>query len=361
MDPGWPGRRVAVVGAGVSGVAAARHLLALGAAVTVLDAADGPRQRAAAAELARQGARVRLGGLPPVPDGVDLVVTSPGVPPSTPFVANARVPVWGEAELAWRLTAGTTWLVVTGTNGKTTTTRMLGAILAAAGRRAATAGNIGTPLVDAVTAEPPYEVLAVELSSFQLHYASTPVPFAAAVLNVAPDHLDWHGDLAAYAAAKAKAWADPGTIAIGNADDEGSRSLLAAAPGRRVTFGLSPTADLAVVDGVLVDRAFGGGPLLAAAELAVPGPHNLANALVAAALARAYGVGVQAVRDGLVGVRAGAHRNAPVATAGGVAYVDDSKATNPHAAAASLAAYPRVVWIAGGLNKGLGFDDLVRG
>ncbi|OHV40734.1 MULTISPECIES: UDP-N-acetylmuramoyl-L-alanine--D-glutamate ligase [Pseudofrankia] len=373
-----------VVGAGVSGAAAARALLGLGARVHVVDAVDGERPRAAAAELRAAGAEVTLGGLPPGPGAARLVVTSPGVPPGTPLLAAARaagVPIWGEIELGWRMRPDARWLAITGTNGKTTTTEMLGAILAAAGRRSATAGNIGTPLVTAALAEPPYDTLAVELSSFQLHYTDTAAPVAATILNVAPDHLDWHGGADGYAADKARIWMHPATIAVGNADDPVSSALLARAPGRRVTFGLDPaSADVTVIDGQLVDRAFGGGVLAAVADLltgpgpgpgagpgaaapapggAGPGRHLVANALAAAALARADGVEPAAIASALAGYRPGAHRDAHVVTADGVRYVDDSKATNPHAAAASLTAYPLVVWIAGGLNKGLEFDELV--
>jgi len=367
---------VTVVGVGVSGAAAARALLGLGARVRVVDAGDGERAQATAAELRAAGAEVSLGGLPDGPGGARLVVTSPGVPPRTPLLAAAHaagVPVWGEIELAWRVRPEARWLAVTGTNGKTTTTEMLGAILAAAGRRSATAGNIGAPMVTAALTEPPYETLAVELSSFQLHYTDTAAPVAATILNVAPDHLDWHGSPDAYAADKARIWRHPGTIAVGNADDPASRDLLGHAPGRRVTFGLDPaTADVTLEGGQLVDRAFGGGPLVAVADLLGgprgattvagdrgPGRHLIANALAAAALARADGVEPAAIAAALAGYRPGAHRDAHVVTVHGVRYVDDSKATNPHAAAASLTAYPSVVWIAGGLNKGLEFDELV--
>ncbi|MBL7628820.1 UDP-N-acetylmuramoyl-L-alanine--D-glutamate ligase [Frankia sp. CN6] len=383
---------VTVVGVGVSGAAAALALVELGAQVHAVDAGDGEQARAAAAELRAAGARVTLGGLPAEPGAARLVVTSPGVPPGTPLLAAARaagIPVWGEVELGWRIRPGARWLAVTGTNGKTTTTEMLGAILAADGRRSTTAGNIGTPVVTAALAEPPYDTLAVELSSFQLHYTDTAAPIAAAVLNVAPDHLDWHGGPDGYAADKARIWRHPGTIAVGNADDPVSAALLARAPGRRVTFGLDPaTADVTVVDGELVDRAFDGGPLLTVADLlaggpadpaggppaggrppgarapsaggaAGPGRHLIANALAAAALARADGVAPAAIAEALAAYRPGAHRDAHVVTVDGVRYVDDSKATNPHAALASLTAYPSVVWIAGGLNKGLAFDELV--
>ncbi|MGF7235884.1 MAG: UDP-N-acetylmuramoyl-L-alanine--D-glutamate ligase, partial [Frankia sp.] len=222
-----------------------------------------------------------------------------------------------------------------------------------------------TPLavIVRVTARPPYEVLAVELSSFQLHWSESVAPAAAAILNIADDHLDWHGGPAAYAAAKARIWAHPATVAIGNADDPAVAGLLAAAPGRSVTFGARPgpagEPGLTVENGTLVDRAFGGGRLLDLADLGATGPHNVANALAAAALARAYGIGVGPIAEALAAFRPGAHRNQVVARADGVEFVDDSKATNPHAAAASLSAYRSVVWIAGGLNKGLSFDDLV--
>jgi UDP-N-acetylmuramoylalanine--D-glutamate ligase len=365
--PPVPGEAALVIGVGVSGAAAAEALLDRKLTVRVADAVDGPRQRAAAARLRELGAAVALGALPSAPDGVDLLVVSPGVPPDTAVVRAAPaagVEVWGEVELAWRLGAdgsGPAWLAVTGTNGKTTTTQMLGAILAASGRRSATAGNIGTPLVQAVTAAERYEVLAVELSSFQLHYSASPEPVAAAILNIAPDHWDWHGGPDAYAAAKERIWSHPGTVAVGNLDDRGSAAALARAPGPRVAVSLDPAsgADLTVRDAMLLDRRFGAGELLAVAELGVSGPHNVANALAAAALALAGGVGAGAVAAGLRGFVGGAHRDVLVDRVGGVGYVDDSKATNPHAAAASLTAYERVVWIAGGLNKGLAFDDLV--
>jgi UDP-N-acetylmuramoylalanine--D-glutamate ligase len=238
---------------------------------------------------------------------------------------------------------------------------MLTAVLAAAGHRAVAAGNVGTPLLDVVPADPPYDVIAVELSSFQLHWSATVCPRAATVLNVAPDHLDWHGSLDAYAAAKARIWA-PGTAVVYNADDDWSTRLGAGRPGA-VSFTLAEPApgQLGVAGGDLLDRAFGDVPLAAVADVVPAAPHNVANALAAAALARAFGVPADAVRAGLRAFRPDPHRIALVDTVDGVAYVDDSKATNPHAAAASLAAYRPVVWLAGGLAKGASFADLVAG
>jgi UDP-N-acetylmuramoylalanine--D-glutamate ligase len=285
-------------------------------------------------------------------------------------------------ELAWRLRpelpggGRQRWLAVTGTNGKTTTVRMLAGMLVAAGYRAVAAGNVGTSVAEVVTQAEPYEVLAVELSSFQLHWSSTIAPAAAVVLNVAAHHLDWHGDFGSYAAAKARIYA-PGTIAICNADDARSAQLAAraaAADGRSAVpfrLGEPGPGELGVAGGHLVDRAFGDGrsgrPIVLAelgdvcgqelrASGRPPAPHNVADALAAAALARAHGAPPQAVRDGLLAFRPEPHRISLVGSVGGVDFVDDSKASNPHAAAASLAAFGSVVWVAGGLFKGADAD-----
>ena len=358
---GWRGLRVVVAGAGASGEAAARVLLRLGATVTVVDRAASTRTGA----LAAGGATIALGAQAP-PAGTDLLVVSPGWRPDAPLLtaaAAAGVEVIGEVELAWRLRGPNPppWLALTGTNGKTTTVRMLESMLRAAGGRAVATGNVGLPVVDAVTADPPYDVLAVELSSFQLHSAPSVRPAAAAILNLAPDHLDWHGDFAAYAAAKELIWAGEKTVAIGNADDPEVAGRLAAAPGRQVSFTLAePGPDqLGVRGGRLVDRAFGGGAFAGAGEVRPAGPHNVANALAAAALARAHGLDPAAVAQGLRAFVPDPHRNEPVGDVAGVRYVDDSKATNPHAALASLASYDKVVWVAGGLLKGAPVDELV--
>jgi UDP-N-acetylmuramoylalanine--D-glutamate ligase len=352
---------VVVAGAGASGEAAARALLRLGAAVTVVDRAASERTEG----LAAGGAVIALGAQAP-PIGTDLLVASPGWRPDAPLLttaAAAGVEVIGEVELAWRLRGPdpAPWLALTGTNGKTTTVRMLESMLRAAGERAVATGNVGLPVVDAVTADPPYGVLAVELSSFQLHSAPSVRPAAAAILNLAPDHLDWHGGFEAYAAAKELVWAGEKTVAVGNADDPEVARRLTAAPGRQVSFTLAqPGPDqLGVLAGRLVDRAFGGGELADAAAVRPVGPHNVANALAAAALARAHGVDPAAVAQGLRTFVPDPHRNEPVADVAGVRYVDDSKATNPHAALASLASYDKVVWVAGGLLKGAPVDELV--
>ncbi|MFF0524761.1 UDP-N-acetylmuramoyl-L-alanine--D-glutamate ligase [Actinomadura nitritigenes] len=371
MSP-WDGLAVCVAGLGVSGRAAARALAARGARVTAVDARDGDEQRAQAAELAERGAAVRLGDGETLPEGTGLVVTSPGWKPDAPLLAAAAaagVEIIGEVELAWRLRpeGAAPWLAITGTDGKTTVVRMLACMLTAAGHKALAVGNVGTPIVEAVAE--PYDVLAVELSSYQLHWSSSLAPLAATVLNIAPDHLDWHGSMDAYVGAKAKIFA-PGTVAVYNADDDTSTALAERAEGveRRAGFTLRVPrpGELGVVEELLVDRAFTADPAAEAAELAALAdvrpfaPHNVANALAAAGLARAFGVPPEAVREGLRSFVPDPHRIQHVADVGGVAYVNDSKATQPHAAAASLAAYESIVWIAGGLLKGLDVDDLVR-
>lgn len=348
------GRPVLVVGAAVAGSAAAHALLRRGAAVTVVDR----RASAATERLAAAGARVVIADPLPVDllePMTDLVV-SPGVPPHHPLVGAALaagLDVYSEPELAWRLRGpgAPPWLAVTGTNGKTTTVTMLAAILRAAGLRARPAGNIGTPLVD-LTGD---DVLAVELSSQQLHYSRTLAPRAGALLNLAPDHLEWHGSFEAYVAAKTAVWRGSGRC-VGNLDDARVAARLPAG-GTGFTLGEPAPGQFGVVDGTLVDAD--GSALLTAAEVRPAGAHNVANALAAAALAREFGVEARAVRDGLAGYRPEPHRNAPVATVDGISWVDDSKATNPHAALASLSAYPRVVWVAGGQLKGVDVDELV--
>jgi UDP-N-acetylmuramoylalanine--D-glutamate ligase len=370
---------VLVAGAGVSGRAAAAALVELGARVTVTDANP--------AALADLPAGAVAGAAEELPSGTRLVVTGPGRRPDHPLVAAATaagVPVVGEPELAWWIGAALpeppTWLAVTGTNGKTTTTGMLEAILRAAGLDAVACGNIGYPVVDAVRAG--RRVLAVELSSFQLHWSPSVVPTAGCVLNVAEDHLDWHGSMAAYAAAKARALRGP--VAVAGVDDPAAAALLAGSPAFRkvgVTLGEPGLGQMGIVDGVLVDRAFpadgarheirtprdgaaveAAGTALADVDAVHPGgPPGLTDALAAAALARADGVAPSAVAAGLAAFRPGPHRADLVGTVAGVRYVDDSKATNPHAAAASLAAQAPapVVWIVGGLLKGASVEELV--
>jgi UDP-N-acetylmuramoylalanine--D-glutamate ligase len=358
------GAAVLVAGARVTGRAILAALTPLGARTTLTD--DSP---SALTAFAQKGVEVidAANAAERVSD-YDLVVTSPGLPPTAPVLAaaaTAGVPVWGDVELAWRLDNSgrygppRRWLVVTGTNGKTTTTSMLHAMLVAGGRRALLCGNIGDPVLDVL--EHPAELMAVEMSSFQLHWAPSLRPEAGVVLNVAEDHLDWHQTMEAYARDKARVL--DGRVAVVGLDDPVAAGLLStAAASVRVGFRLGEPAqgELGVRDGVLVDNAFGEQLELAqAASIPVAGPVGVLDALAAAALARSVGTAPEAIARALAGFQVGRHRAEVVGNADGVTYVDDSKATNPHAAQASITAYPRVVWIAGGLLKGASVDELV--
>ncbi len=386
----WPQARVVVAGLGTSGFAAADGLIDLGAQVLVLEDADTTANAEKAKVLEMLDAEVHLGpgATATLPEDVDLVVTSPGWRPSAPLLAQAAlrgIPVWGEVELAWRMSLPdrqVPWLAVTGTNGKTTTVGMLESMLTAAGLKTSAVGNVGRPIVEAVLDEVPYDVLAVELSSFQLHWTNSLSLHSAAVLNVAPDHLEWYADeagwppgagdpMAAYTADKARIYHRAQRSCVYNVDDPATEHLVEEAEvveGARAigfTLGIPAVSMLGVVDDLLVDRAFIEQRRDSAIELAkvsdvMPNaPHNVANALAAAALARSFGVPPAAVAKGLQRLRIGDHRIQTIAESGGVRYIDDSKATNPHAAEASLSAFDHVVWIAGGQAKGTTFDDLV--
>ncbi|CUR54017.1 UDP-N-acetylmuramoylalanine--D-glutamate ligase [metagenome] len=376
----WEGVRAVVAGFGVSGFAAADNLNHIGASVTALDETL-TDERAEKAELLEVlGATVRLGpgATQSLPDEVDLLVTSPGWHPTAPLLAQAAargIPVWGEVELAWRLRDpenAAPWLAVTGTNGKTTTVQMLDSILKAAGLRSVAVGNVGLPIVEAVMDPEPYDVFAVELSSFQLHYASSLSCESAAVLNVAEDHLDWYASMAQYAADKGRIYERVQRACVYNVQDPATERLVREADvidGARAvgfTLGMPAVGMVGLVEDILADRAFieqrstSAAELCTIGELASPAPHFVANALAAAALARSHGVDPVAVRDGLRSFRPDGHRIATVAQSDQVTWVNDSKATNPHAAQSSLQAYDPVVWIAGGLAKGARFDALVE-
>jgi len=355
------GLEVLVAGLGRSGRAAALHLARLGAKVLACDDAEVP-----GAELEAAGIDVRTGGSRvELLDHRQLLVVAPGLPERHPLIQaalGAGVPVWSDVELGARL-ARAQLVGVTGTNGKSTTAELASAMLSASGRRAAASGTVGLPLIDAALARRAPEVLVVELSSFQLRFCHSLHLVAGAWLNFAPDHLDWHADLGAYAAAKAGIWANqgPGDWSVYAADDPVVASHAARAPGTPVPFGVGrvPAGGLGIEAGIALSRVKGHeGPLWRAAALRLPGRHNLANALAASGLALALGGHPAAMARAVAAFRASPHRLAWVAEVDGVTFVDDSKATNPHAAARAIGAFQRVVWIAGGRSKGLAFDEL---
>lgn len=389
----WRGLRVVVLGLSVTGFSVADTLAELGADVLV--ATEG-----ADAEYARLlpviGARLWTGSLATVPAEVvahdaDLVVASPGFPPHHAVVAWAcetGVPVWGDLELAWRvrdkvLRPGGTpaeWVLITGTNGKTTTTQLTASMLVAGGLRAAPCGNIGVPVLDAVRDPGGFDVLVVEVSSHQLWYLGLQEgpehvsPWASVCLNLADDHLQWHGSFQAYRDAKAVVYERTRVACVYNKADLATREMVEQADVvegcRAIGFdlGVPGPSDLGVVDGILVDRAFLDDRRTSALELStvarlaergLAAPHVVANVLAAAALARSLDVPPAAIAEALDAFSLDAHRIQVVARHAGVTWVDDSKATNPHAAESSLAAFPGAVWIVGGLLKGVDISGLI--
>lgn len=391
----WSGLRVTVYGLGVTGFSVADTLAELGADVLVVAAkADEERRmllEVIGAELVEQAdlsaAPERLVAFDP-----ELVIASPGFHWDHPLLVWAQsrgTAVWGDIELAWRLrdkvarpdgTYGPAdWICVTGTNGKTTTVQLTATMILAGGNRVAPCGNIGIPVLDAIRDPEGFDVLVVELSSYQLHWVNRNAggelsPFSAACLNIAEDHLDWHGSLEAYIAAKAKVYDNTQVACVYNRADANTLRMVEEAEvvegARAIGFGLDVPgpSDFGIVDGILCDRAFLEDRANAAIELTtldelreagLDAPHVVANILAASALARSYGVTPQTIRDVLTAFRLDAHRIELVRVEAGVSWVDDSKATNPHAADASLRAYPSVVWLVGGLLKGVDVDALV--
>lgn len=383
----WRGLRVAVLGLGVTGLAAADTLAELGATVLVL-APSATADQTAILEVI--GATLVLDPLTSVPEALtefapELAIVSPGFHPDHPLVEwadTSGVPAWGDIELAWRLrdkVAPAEWILVTGTNGKTTTTQLTVAMLHEAGLRAVACGNIGTPVLDVIRYPDAFDVLVVELSSYQLHWLNRGgvgdlVPLAAVCLNVAPDHLDWHGSEDAYAAAKAKVYRNTTLAAVYNRDDSVTMEMVEEAEvtegARAIGFGLGipGPSDFGVVEGILVDRAFLEDREHRALEIATVADlverglgarHLVSDVLAASALARAAGVSVAQVRAALLTFRLDPHRIEAIASYQDILWIDDSKATNAHAAEASLSAFPSVVWVVGGLLKGVDIDALI--
>ncbi|MBO0979780.1 UDP-N-acetylmuramoyl-L-alanine--D-glutamate ligase [Microbacterium sp. SD291] len=389
----WRGLRVAVLGLSMTGFSVADTLAELGADVLVLS-------ESAEEEYARLlpviGVRLELGSLAEVPAALaafeaDVVIASPGFSPSHPVIVWAResgIALWGDIELAWRVRDKVTradgtpadWVLITGTNGKTTTTQLTASLLVEGGLRAAPCGNIGVPVLDAVRDPAGFDVLVVELSSHQLWYLglSSPegelLPYSTVCLNLADDHLVWHGNAEAYRDAKALVYRNTRVACVYNKSDEATRRMVEEADviegARAIGFDLGTPgpSDLGVVDGLLVDRAFLDDRDRSALELTtladlervgLVAPHIVQNILAASALARSLGVEPESIHAALQKFRLDPHRIQVIARHAGVTWVDDSKATNPHAAASSLRAYPGAVWVVGGDLKGVDIADLV--
>ena len=350
-------QRFLILGAGVTGSAVASSLRKRGGLVTITDDNAQDAQRPETINLAH----------------FDAVVISPGWRQDHPLVVQAlssNLHILNEIDLAWQIRSELApqqkWLALTGTNGKTTTVEMVAKILQTAGLKAVACGNVGDTVIEAVDRESAYDYLVLELSSFQLHWAKQAQFVSAAILNIADDHLDWHGTFDAYAAAKFSIL-DRADIAILNADDEQVVLRANRFTGRKVFFSLDTPApgEIGVVEELLVDRAFVADPLEAAMicelkDITPTVPHNVSNALAAAALARTVNVSHEHIQKALQEFKPGRHRIETVYESNLVSWVNDSKATNPHAASASLMSHLSVVWIAGGLAKGAEMSSLVQ-
>lgn len=383
MSTSWLSSRIAVIGLGTSGRAALNVLCELGAHPHGYD-------HVYPGDVPINDDRLHIGNdeyqVASIRDSsYDLVIMSPGIPPHSPVWIELReqgIPVWGEVELAWRvqehLGKDIDWLTVTGTNGKTTTVSLLGAMLGAAGEKYAVVGNVGTPIVS-VIAHSDVDVLAVELSSFQLETTQSVEPLASVCLNVDTDHLDWHGTAQAYASAKARVYKNTRLAAVYDAEDAQVLSMVEEADvieGARAigyTLDVPPVSHIGIVDGQIVDRAFI--PTRHTAALAIatlddmhsyatstPSVALLKDTLAAICLARAYGIDSEAIRAGMSTFTPADHRRHILGHVADMIWIDDSKATNTHATRASLAGFPprSVIWIAGGDTKGQDFHSLLR-
>jgi UDP-N-acetylmuramoylalanine--D-glutamate ligase len=350
-----------VLGGGVTGRSVAQVLSNMGAEVSIYDENE---------SSSFEFSRVTINELSNI--NWAAAVVSPGWRPGHPVIADLRnreIPLLNEIDIAWEIKQQVVpeqkWLAVTGTNGKTTTVELTESILKAAGINAFACGNVGTPVIDAVTSKQKYDYLILELSSFQLHWSESAEYVAGSILNIALDHIDWHGSFSEYAKSKLDLLSRSVT-AILNGDDaavvEGSQHW----QGRKVFYTLQTPkpGEIGLVEDLLVDRAFVVDPMEAAmfcelGEVKPTAPHSVSNALAAAGLARAIGVDHEVIRGAIKKFKPGRHRIELVLEQNEIRWIDDSKATNPHAAQASVMSELSVVWIAGGLAKGAEMSELI--
>ena len=352
-------KRVLVLGAGVTGLAAARYLRDEGASISFADdevssVEDFPIAKPETYDVAQW----------------DFILISPGWKHSHPLVQSAltkKIPLLNEIDLAWSIKkSDQKWIALTGTNGKTTTVEMTAAMLRESGLNAVACGNVGQTVIECVAGDENYEVLVLELSSFQIHWLRDAKFDSVAILNIADDHVDWHGSFDEYARVKVSLL-EHAQVGILNAEDFEVFNRTKEWSGKKVYFSVDTPApgEVGVVEELLIDRAFVSNPQEAAmiAELndVTPTvPHNVSNALAAAALALSVGASHESIRAALQKFTLGRHRIEKVYEADGISWIDDSKATNPHAAAASVMSGLSVIWIAGGLAKGAKMDELVE-
>ena len=349
------GKNCLVIGAGVTGMACQEALVNFGANSKLFD------------EKVKAGADI----VNEIPSGVELAIISPGWRDDHLVISKLRsdgVEILSEIDFAWQvkqvLAPSQKWIALTGTNGKTTTIKMVESIFKAAKINGAACGNVGETVVAAVCAKKPLDYLAIELSSFQIHWSNLPKYESVAVLNIAEDHIDWHGSFEAYAQAKLKLLKYSNKVILNKSDSELSHRT---SSDLITWFSLdTPNAgELGVVENLLIDRAFSASPSQAneiaeLVDITPTVPHNVLNALAAAALALSIGIKYEDIKIGLKNFSPDHHRMELVLSKNEINWIDDSKATNPHAAAASLLSNFKVIWIAGGLAKGASMSDLVK-
>ena len=347
-------KKIAIIGAGVTGTAVLNFLIERGIEADIFDEK---------APVARHE----------IVSSYDLAIVSPGWQRSHPMIEQLRsmgADLLSEIDFSWKvkqeIAPDQKWIALTGTNGKTTTIQMMQSIFDHSSKRGIVCGNVGEPVISALGLEENFDYLALELSSFQLEWSEHAQYEAVALLNIAPDHLDWHGSFDEYVLAKLKLL-DSGKLAVINGEDSESVLRSSAWSGRKVFYFLNtPQAgELGLVDNLLVDRAFTGNSNEAIdfAELSdihPAVPHNVANALAAAGLALAIGITHEEIRDGLKNFRLDRHRLEHILENDGIDWVNDSKATNPHAASAALMSHLSSIWIAGGLAKGAAMEPLIE-
>ena len=349
------GKKCLVIGAGVTGQAVDKALKKFGATSYLFD----------------EKTNSNLNVIDQIPQGIDFAVVSPGWRANHPVVLNLKnlgVEIIGEVDFAWRIkeviAPSQKWVALTGTNGKTTTIKMVESIFKSAKINGAACGNVGQTVIESVMQEPALDYLALELSSFQIHWSELPKYESVALLNIAEDHIDWHGNFDNYAQAKLKLLKQAKKSFVNKSDKVLSTKVQG---GSVIWFSLDTPqpGELGVVENLLIDRAFSPSPSEAneiseLVDITPTVPHNIMNALAASALALSLGVKYQAIKDGLKNFSTDHHRMELVLNKDEINWVDDSKATNPHAAIASLLSYFNVIWIAGGLAKGASMDELAK-
>jgi len=349
------GKKCLVLGAGVTGQAVDKALKKFGAISYLFD----------------EKPNLKLNIIDKIPQEIDLAVVSPGWRGDHPVITkliSLGIEIIGEIDFAWKIkeviAPHQKWVALTGTNGKTTTIKMVESIFRSAEINGAACGNVGQTVIESVTREPAFDYLALELSSFQIHWSELPKYESVAILNIAEDHIDWHGNFDQYAQAKLKLLTQAKKSFVNKSDKVLSNKVKS---GSVIWFSLDTPqpGELGVVENLLIDRAFSPSPSQAneiseLVDITPTVPHNIMNALAASAIALSIGIKYHLIKDGLKNFSTDHHRMELVLSKDGINWVDDSKATNPHAAIASLLSYFNVIWIAGGLAKGASMDDLAK-